>query len=391
MQPPPQPDPPLPYAMRAATLKSCCAQMIFDVEGIFASSEPPTKQLRYTLESVKTLLDSEDFLKQGGYPTLIVCKVADNVEPGVIKRDVVKDESVVTCSDYIEATLLDILEQSHSYFMLTRSGEDKRNEDECISLMLRVAKFRHDRLDAYISSRDPSESGTSAMKDFTSFMSLVSEMLKKSSIIKEQEKVLYFLNRMLNIIDRVVGKIVDEKSASGIDYEKIKIWFKSCAILIVKFRNELTAEREKLTIKHRELTIECDRLTAHRALLGSALETLEHTVETSDQQRQIDALKRDIENVKKEIEKLEKEKFETQAKITTLESTSTELNTGDIMRLVQSIRQSDADIGAASRPGTPQRHGGWGYKRVNKSKTKSKKYKKRKSKRKSKSKKYNKN
>jgi hypothetical protein len=363
--------------MRDATLKSCCAQMIFDVEGIFASREPPTKQLRYTLERVNTLLDSEDFLKQGGYPTLIVCKVVDNVEPGVIKRDVVKGESVVTCSDYIEATLLDILEQSHSIFMLTGSREDKINEDDCISLILRVAEFRHDHLDAYISSRDPSKSGTSAMKDFTSFMTLIGKMLEKSSIIKEQEKVLYFLNRMLNIIDRVVRKIVDEKSASGIDYEKIKICFQSCAKLIVKFRNELTAEREKLTIKHRELT-------AHRARLGSALETLEHTVETSDQQRQMDALKRNIENV-------EKEKSETQAKITTLEATSTELNTGDIMQLVQSISDLDTSIKAISRPGTPQRHGGWGYKRVNKSKSKSKKYKKRKSKRKSKSKKYNKN
>jgi hypothetical protein len=200
-----------------------------------------------------------------------------------------------------------------------------------------------------------------------------------------------FLNRMFNIINRVIGKIVSEKSASGIDYEKNRIWFESCTKLIVKFRNELTAECKILTTKHRELTIECDRLTARRSLLGSALETLEHAVETSDKQIQIDALKRDIENVEKEIEKLEKEKFETQAKITTLEATSTELNTGDIMRLFQSIRELNEVIRDASRPTTPQRHGGWGYKRVNKSKYKSKKYKKRKSKRKSKSKKHNKN
>jgi hypothetical protein len=363
--------------------QGCCAQMIFDVEGIFASREPPTQQLRKALERVKTLLDSERFIKEGGYPTLIVCTIAENV-----RRDVIKSEkrNVDTCSDYIEATLLDILEQSHSYFMLTGSREDERNEDYCISLMLRVAAFRHDRLNAYISSRDPSESGTSAMKDFTSFMSLFGKILEKSSIIKKKENVLYFLDRMLNIIQGILYKIVIEKGWSGIDYEKIKIWFKSCAILIVKFRNELTAKREKLKTKRRELTIECDSLTAHRALLGSALETLEHT-ESSDKQNKIDVLKSKMKNVETEIERLEKQKSEIQATITTLETTSTELNTGNIMLIVQSIHQLDVEIRTASRPGTPQRHGGRGYKRVNKSRRKSKKYKKSKSK----SKKYKKN
>jgi hypothetical protein len=328
-------------------------------------------------------LDSERFIKEGGYPTLIVCTIAENV-----RRDVIKSEkrNVDTCSDYIEATLLDILEQSHSYFMLTGSREDERNEDDCISLMLRVAAFRHDRLNAYISSRDPSESGTSAMKDFTSFMSLFGKILEKSSIIKKKENVLYFLDRMLNIIQGILYKIVIEKGWSGIDYEKIKIWFKSCAILIVKFRNELTAKRENLKTKRRELTIECDRLTAHRALLGSALETLEHT-ESSDKQNKIDVLKSKMKNVETEIERLEKQKSEIQATITTLETTSTELNTGNIMLIVQSIHQLDVEIRTASRPGTPQRHGGRGYKRVNKSRRKSKKYKKSKSK----SKKYKKN
>lgn len=364
------------------TPQGCCAQMIFDVEGIFASGKLPGKQLHEALERTKALLDNPQFLDEGGYPTLIVCKIAENV-----RRDVIKSEkrNVDTCSDYIESTLLYILEQSHSYFMLTGSREDKENEDKCISLMLRVAKFRHDRLNDYIESTNPMESGTSAMKDFTSFMSLVSKMLENSSIIKEKEKVLYFLNRMFNIINRVIGKIVTEKNASGIDYEKIKIWFKSCTILIVKFRSELGDEREKLTTKRRELTIKCDELIARRSRLSSAIETLE-IVDPPDKQTQLLELNLKMDNVKINIEKLEKERSETQAKITTLEATSTELNTGDIVRLFQSIRQLDADIRAASRPTTPQRHGGWGYKRVNKSKSKSKKYKKSKSKRKSKSK-----
>jgi hypothetical protein len=359
--PPPRELPCLSFFERIPNLE----QMIF-VE------KPPNltgalQLIKEFFSSIGVSLDPEVFRSE--YPKLITCKIPESVITIPGRKDALDKmaksnhgyrdlEPIITCSVYIEDVLTLILKKVH--------GD---NLNTCVELIYYGPfKERYARFKAYTDS-DGSivASGSSAMNDFRSFMFLSHELIIKKlgvPILEEERQmplidIISILLIMYSMIQKLVLKMVDEQSGSGILYQKVSDWFDQCQELRRKFRDNIN-----------------DEIIRFKTINKSLMERLMELHETQAQDTTLASQIQHLQTV--EIPEIE-------AILLKLRSKRAELN-NKTKPLIDDIIQGNAIMRSKSQPSTPQRLGG-GSKRVKKNYSKSKKYKKNNSK----SKKYKKN
>jgi hypothetical protein len=319
------------------------------------------------------------------YRTLVDCEISDTLLITPVRRlelekfaKSIREPPTITCSIYIENTLVFILNNSR--------GEDLYT---CIKFISYVP-IKESFLDFMAYVRSPGSavmSGPRAMNAFRSFMSLVTTLIMKkiniSVLVEERELSLisipFFLSRMYGMIQKLLKKINSEEGSVGINIILVSDWFAKCNDLRNIYIQNIKGEIQRCRDKYTELQ------TRSRSLTRTLTYMQEHAFDTSSIQ-QIEIQIKNIEDT--EIPEIRKEYDKLTAIFIELRDKT--------KPFIDKIKDLNHSMSAISQPGTPLRQGGAEYNRV-KNNSKSKKYKKNNSKSKkykknnSKSKKYKKN
>ena len=273
------------------------------------------------------------FASRSRYPELMYSEIPDGLKIAPERRaDLerfaasIHATPTITCSVFMENVLVRILENS--------SGP---NLDTCIKLIFYVMKERYDEFMAWVGARGNDgirmgEGVSEAMNNFGSFMHLTRALIMKkidTSVLEEQRGILhivditFFISRMYDAIYSILHKIYRDGGSNGIDIERVREWYGQCRDLDRRFQQNIANE------------------------MGSAV-------------------KRD------DYDKLNEKllTFQRETKV-----------------LIDHIAETERRLASRSQPGTPERQGGRGGKRIKTNYSKTKKYKKNNSK----SKKYKKN
>jgi hypothetical protein len=330
-----------------------------------------------------------------GYPQLIGCVFTDDIVRAYI-ISVQRQESFrgITCSDYIEGILVDLLDKFNR--------PENININKCINLLMCPMKAHFQQfIMKYTRSPGSTEMPSSnAMKHYETFMSLSTAIIEKKiemfafpsleGLEETPNIIISLLLIRFAMIRDLLSKIETEKGFTGIDYNKmVNIYFQASITLYRSYLGEIERQIQQFEERIEMLQTSINHSTR---LLGIGLGLGLGNQNEDDTRRERETIQRNEETIRQQLK----------PNLSTLKRMREELSA--IGQLTEEIGDLHRRASVKTQADTPQRppralrpppqqdeeedHGGGvRHKRMKKNNFKTKKYKKNNSK----SKKYKKN
>jgi hypothetical protein len=332
------------------------------------------------------------------YPQLIGCVFTDDIV-GTYIISVQRQESFrgITCSDYIEGILVDLLDKFNQ----------PENINKCINLLMCPIKayFQQFIMKYTRSSGSTMMSNSVAMKHYETFMSLSTTIIEKkiemfafSSLEGLEETPNIIISLLLirfAMIRDLLSKIETEEGFTGIDYNKmVHTYFQASITLYTSYLGEIESQIQKfeqrIEILQTSITHSTRLLTHSTRLLGIGLGLGNQNEDNTKRER--DAIQQNEETIRKQLKPNLSTLKRMREELSAIGQLTKEI--GDLHRRASVKTQADTPQrpSRALRPPPPPQEeedhgGGVRHKRMKKNNSKTKKYKKNNSK----SKKYKKN
>lgn len=324
-----------------------------------------------------------------GYPQLIGCGFTDDIVRAYI-ISVQRQESFrgITCSDYIEGILVDLLDKFNQ----------PENINKCINLLMCPIKAYFQQFIKYTrSSGSTMMSNSVAMKHYETFMSLSTAIIEKKiemfafpsleGLEETPNIIISLLLIRFAMIRDLLSKIETEEGFTGIDYNKmVNKYFQASITLYTSYLGEIERQIQQFEQRIEMLQTSINHSTR---LLGIGLGLGNQNED--DTRRERETIQRNEETIRQQLN----------PNLSTLKRMREELSA--IGQLTEEIGDLHRRASVKTQADTPQRppralrppqqdeeedHGGGvRHKRMKKNNSKTKKYKKNNSK----SKKYKKN
>jgi hypothetical protein len=324
-----------------------------------------------------------------GYPQLIGCVFTDDIVRAYI-ISVQRQESFrgITCSDYIEGILVDLLDKFNQ----------PENINKCINLLMCPIKAYFQQFIKYTrSSGSTMMSNSVAMKHYEMFMSLSTAIIEKKiemfafpsleGLEETPNIIISLLLIRFAMIRDLLSKIETEEGFTGIDYKMVNKYFQASITLYTSYLGEIERQIQEFEQRIEMLQNSINHSTR---LLGIGLGLGNQNEDNTRRERE--TIQRNEETIRQQLKPNLSTLKRMREELSAIGQLTEEI--GDLHRRASVKTQADTPQRPPRAPRRPpqqdeeeDRGGGVRHKRMKKNNSKTKKYKKNNSK----SKKYKKN